>query len=511
MVAARTVPLWIPANAEIVIEDMRRRRGLHQLRPAPMAIGPGAVSRAPSAITPASTTPDRYPIVEVTAVTHRRAVYPTTVVGFPAGRLLSARPPSHLPPLLKTLIPDIEDYDLPMFGAFHNCAFVKIKKHYPMHARRVMHAIWGAGQMSWTKSIFVVDHDVDIHDAEAVLRAAARNFEPARDLERVRGPLDILDHAAATRRGTKFGLDCTHKIDGEQAGRPTSLPARAPNESPRSTLLALARSVSGVLDARLHADGWLLSIDSVRRATATALPGSRDPPRHPPAIPPWLHVPTITAPCRCRYCGRRPPLFHWLAHPMPAATPESSAAGRSMLLFDATPKCPAMTPTAARPRLARSSDGPGRHRARPAVASSADGSVCGRTCTARRTSTISVSSSADRPDGCLPPQAPTGRTRARARPGSCTSRLLPSPEPEHPSLVPCFHRTVGIGDQRVPLRSRTSARPDRTPTADRHQHERRRIQPLDPPVRSRDIRRRMPAQAYSSRSRSVSIRTHAVA
>ena len=54
-------------------------------------------------------------------------------------------------PLLKTLIHDIIDYDLPMFGAFHNCAFIKIKKEYPLQARRVMHAVWGAGQMAWTK------------------------------------------------------------------------------------------------------------------------------------------------------------------------------------------------------------------------------------------------------------------------------------------------------------------------------------------------------------------------
>jgi hypothetical protein len=79
-------------------------------------------------------------------------------------------------PLLQTLIHDIEDYDLPMFGAFHNCAFVKISKAYPLQARRVMHAIWGAGQMAWTKTIFVVDEDVTCtsHPAVGGVRAVTQ-------------------------------------------------------------------------------------------------------------------------------------------------------------------------------------------------------------------------------------------------------------------------------------------------------------------------------------------------
>ncbi|MCH8310472.1 MAG: UbiD family decarboxylase, partial [Chloroflexi bacterium] len=69
----------------------------------------------------------------------------------------------------RILIPDIADYHLPMFGGFHNCAFVAIRKAYPLQARRVMHSIWGAGQMAWTKLIIVVDDDVNVHDESAVL------------------------------------------------------------------------------------------------------------------------------------------------------------------------------------------------------------------------------------------------------------------------------------------------------------------------------------------------------
>ncbi len=166
--------------------------------------------------------PDRYPLFSVTAITHRRdAVYPTTIVGLPPQEdyYLGKATERIFLPLLKTLVPDIIDYDLPMFGAFHNCAFIQIRKEYPLQARRVMHAIWGAGQMAWTKSIVVVDHDVDVHDHEAVLFHLCANCDPGRDIEIVNGPLDILDHAAPRLgAGHKIGLDATRKIAGEEVG-----------------------------------------------------------------------------------------------------------------------------------------------------------------------------------------------------------------------------------------------------------------------------------------------------
>ena len=120
-------------------------------------------------------------------------------------------------PLLKTLVHDVIDYDLPMFGVFHSCAFIKIKKEYPLQARRVMHAIWGAGQMAWTKMIVVVDENVNVHDHEEVLFYLAANCDPGRDIEIVNGPLDILDHASPRLgAGHKIGFDATAKIKGEE-------------------------------------------------------------------------------------------------------------------------------------------------------------------------------------------------------------------------------------------------------------------------------------------------------
>ena len=231
LVKCKTIDMHVPANAEIVIEgyvsteagfidydprksDAKRLDHAHEVFEGPFGDHTGFYSL-----------PDRYPVFTVTAITHRtNPVYPTTVVGQPPQEdyYLGKATERLFLPLLKTLIPDIIDYDLPMFGAFHNCVFIKIRKEYPLQARRVMHAVWGAGQMAWTKMIFVVDHDVDVHDHEAVLFHLCANCDPGRDIEIVNGPLDILDHAAPRLgAGHKIGFDATRKIAGEEvSGQP---------------------------------------------------------------------------------------------------------------------------------------------------------------------------------------------------------------------------------------------------------------------------------------------------
>ncbi len=232
LVKCKTIDLHVPANAEIVIEGyvstQAKPPGMtsDEIRHAKDCLGPGAVLEGPFGDhTGFDSLPDRYPIFTVTAITHRQnPIYPTTIVGPPPQEdyYMGKATERIFLPLLQTLIPDIIDYDLPMFGSFHNCAFVKIRKEYPLQARRVMHAIWGAGQMAWTKLIVVVDHDVDVHDYEQVLFHLCSNFDPGRDVEIAQGPLDILDHAAPRLgAGGKMGLDGTRKIPGEAfAGHP---------------------------------------------------------------------------------------------------------------------------------------------------------------------------------------------------------------------------------------------------------------------------------------------------
>ncbi|MBM4106113.1 MAG: UbiD family decarboxylase [Phycisphaerae bacterium] len=249
LVRCRTVPIRVPANSEIVIEGfVSTDCGMIGFDPRhDGALGPGAVFEGPFGDhTGFYSLPDRYPIVEVTAVTHRRdAVFPATLVGLPPQEdyYLGKATERIFLPLLKVLIPDIEDYHLPRFGCFHNAAFVRIRKHYPLQARRVMHAVWGAGQMAWTKSIVVVDDSVDVHDEHAVLRAIAANCDFRRDLERVRGPLDILDHAAPfLGAGGKIGFDATRRSRGEEGPLGTIDPPAMPES--RAVADAAARLAS---------------------------------------------------------------------------------------------------------------------------------------------------------------------------------------------------------------------------------------------------------------------------
>lgn len=206
LVQCKTIDMQVPANAEIVIEGYVDPN--EKLLEGPFGDHTGYYSLA-----------DWYPAFHVTAITHRKnPIYPTTIVGKPPMEdyFLGKATERIFLPLLKMLIPDIIDYSLPMSGVFHNCAFVKIKKEYPFQARRVMHAIWGAGQMAFTKFIVVVDEQVNVHDQEDVLFHLFSNCDPKRDTEVVVGPVDILDHASPDHgAGSKMGFDATVKLSSE--------------------------------------------------------------------------------------------------------------------------------------------------------------------------------------------------------------------------------------------------------------------------------------------------------
>lgn len=355
MVRAKTVPLWVPAHAEIIIEGyVRPEAGLPGWQPthADAHPGPGAVFEGPFGDhTGFYSMPDRYPLFDVTAVTRRRdAIYHTTVVGLPPQEdyFLGKATERLFLPLLRTLIHDIDDYDLPLLGAFHNCAAVKIKKAYALQGRRVMHSVWGAGQMAWTKSIFVVDDDVDVHDTRAVLRAAAQRCHPVHGVETVNGPLDILDHAAPhLGAGKKIGFDATRTMPGEpgHAGRgdphaPRGEASAAPLSAfDERVLLPCLRALPTLEDAVVH-EGWLFlkvhkhqpqdgqrALDAVRAAIES---GGAPPPPFIIALAGAVDLSDLDA------C-----FFHWLAHSDASRDAEvwSLRAGAA-LAFDATPKVP---------------------------------------------------------------------------------------------------------------------------------------------------------------------------
>jgi 4-hydroxy-3-polyprenylbenzoate decarboxylase len=206
LVDCKTVPLQVPAHCEVVLEGW--------LEPG-VTLPEGPFGDHTGFYTPV----EPFPALTVTAMTMRKnALLQSIVVGRPPtedGPLGKATERFFLP-LLKMIVPDIVDYDLPETGGFHNCAIVAIDKRYPKHAQKVMNAIWGAHLMSLTKLIVVVDADCDVHDYAEVSWRAFGNVDYARDLLLTEGPVDHLDHASYQQFwGGKIGVDATRKLPEE--------------------------------------------------------------------------------------------------------------------------------------------------------------------------------------------------------------------------------------------------------------------------------------------------------
>jgi len=170
------------------------------------------------------TLPAPYPVFHLTAITRRReAVYPATIVGLPPMEdfYIGSASVKLFLPVLRMNFPELVDLALPAEGVFHNLVFASIKKSYPMQAYKIMHGLWGMGQMMFTKYIVVVDDDVDVHNTSEVLFRLCANTDPQRDSLFTKGPADVLDHATSELAiGGKLGLDATRKLPGEGFRRP---------------------------------------------------------------------------------------------------------------------------------------------------------------------------------------------------------------------------------------------------------------------------------------------------
>lgn len=210
MVKCETIDVEVPAHSEIVLEgyvlmDELRYEG-------PFGDHTGYYSLA-----------DDYPVFHITCITHRKnPIYPATVVGKPPMEdcYLGKATERIFLPLLQMQLPEIVDINLPFEGVFHNCAVVSIKKSYPQQAKKVMHAIWGMGQMMFTKMIIVVDEHVDVQNMQEVWWRAFNNIDAKRDIVMVDGPLDALDHSSPMPGwGTKVGIDATQTWPSEGNNR----------------------------------------------------------------------------------------------------------------------------------------------------------------------------------------------------------------------------------------------------------------------------------------------------
>jgi 4-hydroxy-3-polyprenylbenzoate decarboxylase len=202
LVSAKTVDLEVPNNAEIVLEGYIEKDEL--TAEGPFGDHTGFYTAA-----------EPFPVFHVTAMTMREdAIYPSIVVGKPPAEdaWLGKATERIFLPAVRMTVPEIVDYDLPVAGVFHNCCIVSIRKAFPGHAKKVMHAIWGLGMLSLTKAVVVVDEHVDVHDYGQVFFYVGANVDPARDVVISEGPLDHLDHAPTHQFfGGKLGIDATAK------------------------------------------------------------------------------------------------------------------------------------------------------------------------------------------------------------------------------------------------------------------------------------------------------------
>ncbi len=207
LVKCETNDLEVPANADFVIEGY--------IDPTEPLRDEGPFGDH----TGYYTLPEPYPVFHITAITHRNdAVYPATIVGIPPMEdfYIGGASVKLFLPIFKMNFPEIVDIALPAEGVFHNLVFVSIKKTYPMQSYKIMHGLWGMGQMMFTKFIVVVDADVNVHNTSEVLFHLTANTDPQRDSIFTKGPSDVLDHATSEiAMGSKLGIDATKKLPGE--------------------------------------------------------------------------------------------------------------------------------------------------------------------------------------------------------------------------------------------------------------------------------------------------------
>ncbi len=175
--------------------------------------------------------PDWYPRFHITAITHKKnPVYPATIVGIPPQEdawLGKASERIFLAPMKMTMVPEIQDMDMPVEGVFHNLVIAKIRKDYAGQGQKVMNAMWGAGQMMFNKILVltaspspstggVLEDPYKLTEYQKVAKEVFKNMDPANDIYFSTGPMDVLDHSCSKLGfGGKMCIDGTFKMEEE--------------------------------------------------------------------------------------------------------------------------------------------------------------------------------------------------------------------------------------------------------------------------------------------------------
>ena len=208
LVDCKTIPLKVPAEAEIILEGY---------------INPGEVMpEGPYGDhTGYYNDIEEFPVFHITAITMRKKpIYLSTFTGRPPDEpsVLGVALNEMFVPIIKQQFPEIIDFYLPPEGCSYRIAIVSIKKSYPGHAKRIMMGIWSfLRQFIYTKFIYIVDEDINCRDWKDVMWAVSTRMDPARDITTITDtPIDYLDFASPhSGLGSKIGFDATNKTPPE--------------------------------------------------------------------------------------------------------------------------------------------------------------------------------------------------------------------------------------------------------------------------------------------------------
>ena len=208
LVECKTIPLKVPAEAEIILEGYIIPG--ETLPEGPYGDHTGYYNDI-----------EEFPVFHITAITMRKdPIYLSTFTGRPPDEpsVLGVALNEMFVPIIKQQFPEIVDFYLPTEGCSYRIAIVSIKKSYPGHAKRIMMGIWSfLRQFIYTKFIYIVDEDIDCRNWEDVMWAVSTKMDPARDITIINDtPIDYLDFASPhSGLGSKIGFDATNKIPPE--------------------------------------------------------------------------------------------------------------------------------------------------------------------------------------------------------------------------------------------------------------------------------------------------------
>ncbi len=207
LIQGQTVDLQYPKNAEIVLEGY--------VDPVETRVeGPFGDHTGYYSLE------EQFPVFHIKRIIQKKSpIYPTTIVGklWHEDVIIGKAVERMFLPIIKFQIPEIVDMNTMEEAVFHNMVVVSIRKKYPGQAKKVMFALWGLGQLMFSKIIVVVDDDINVHDRKQVIWALSTRIDPQRDVFIVPGTVtDSLDHASGLfNYGSKMGIDATAKGQAE--------------------------------------------------------------------------------------------------------------------------------------------------------------------------------------------------------------------------------------------------------------------------------------------------------